>query len=198
MDHLLEHPEKSSRTSLKFAMQRMREHKHLYRARDFSSAAKRMPHVADALSRLFKAAFRHGERQDWYLEYVASPWATHEWSVAQLGRMFPSGRPVRKPLREYFANAIRDANTSLPLLSVACQRLTSWDAPEARSACRDAFSRTSSPHARRVLALTALGAGETRTVVRRWLKTDPENDATLSMLEAEGFGSIRVTKNFAD
>lgn len=61
----------------------------------------------------------------------------------------------------------------------------------------DAFNRAASPHARRVLALTALGAGETRTKVRKWLAADLENEVTLKMLEAGGFGAPQVTKDFA-
>ena len=197
IDRLLEHPEKASRTSLKFATQRMREHGHLTRVQELALAANRMPHAADALFRLFKLAFTHDSMQDWYLEYANSAWATHEWSVAQLGRIFPSGKRVRKPLREYFATAVRDANTSLPMLSVASQRLASWDAAEARDASRDAFNRASSPHARRVLALTALAAGETRTRIRKWLAVDPENDVTLKMLESYGFASPKITADFA-
>jgi hypothetical protein len=198
IDRLLENPEKASRTSIKFATQRMRENDHMTRAQDIALVARRMPHAADALFRLFKVAFTHNSMQDWYLDYAGSAWATHEWSVAQLGRMFPSGKRVRKPLRDFFATAVRDANTSLPLLSVATQRLASWDEAEARDACRDAFSRAASPHARRVLALGALTAGETRTKIRRWLAADPENEVTLKMLESYGFGAPKVTADFAE
>lgn len=97
IDRLLDSPERASRTSLKFATQRMREGGHNYRVSDLALAAKRMPHAADALARLFKQVFTHGSMQDWYLDYAASDWATHEWSVAQLGRIFPSGKAVRKP-----------------------------------------------------------------------------------------------------
>jgi hypothetical protein len=76
--------------------------------------------------------------------------------------------------------------------------LATWDEAEARDACRDAFNRASSPHARRVLALTALGAGETRTKIRRWLAADPENEVTLKMLESYGFVAPKVTADFAD
>lgn len=197
IDRLLEHPERASRTSLKFATLRMRENGHMTRAQEIIQAANRMPHAADALFRLFKEAFTHNSLQDWYLDYATGPWSTHEWAVAQLGRTFPSGKRVRKPLREFFAAAVRDANTSLPLLSVASQRLASWDAAEARDACRDAFARASSPQIRRVLALTALGAGETRTKIRKWLAADPENEVTLKMLESYGFAAPKITADFA-
>lgn len=197
IDRLLSHPEKANRTSVKFAAKRMRENHVHYRVQDLVQAANRMPHAADAWSRLFKEAFTHSSMQDWYLDYASSDWATHEWSVAHYGRMFPSTKPVRKPLREYFAAAIRDANTTLPLLSVACQRLASWDPAEARAACRDAYRKAGSPHARRVLALTALGVGETRTKVRTWLQADKENAPTLAMLETYGFVAPKIQADFA-
>lgn len=198
IDRILEHPEKANRTSVKFATKRMRENSQNYRIQDLALAAKRMPHAADGLARLFKEVFVSESLQDWYLDYAASDWATHEWSVAQFGRMFPSRNAVKKPLRQFVATAIRDANTTLPLLSVACQRLAAWDPAEARGACRDAYRKAATPHARRVLALTALGAGETRTKVRAWLAADKENAPTLAMLESYGFNGPKVQSDFAD
>jgi hypothetical protein len=112
--------------------------------------------------------------------------------------MFPSRKRPRKELREFFAAAVRDANTSLPLLAVATQRLCAWDADEGRTACRDAYKKAATPHARRVLALSALGVGETRTIVRRWLNTDRENYPTLRMLETYGFVPVKVQADFAN
>lgn len=45
--------------------------------------------------------------------------------------------------------------------------------------------------------MTALGAGETRTKVRKWLAADPENEVTLKMLESNGFAAPKVTADFA-
>jgi hypothetical protein len=197
IDRLLAHPEKASRTSIRFATKRMREKSHTYRLQDMAELARRMPHVADAWSRLFKDVFKRSSLQDWYLEYAASDWAAHEWSVAHFGRMFPSHHRPRKELREFFAAAVRDANTSLPLLAVAAQRLCAWDADEGRMACRDAYRRAATPHARRVLALSALGVGETRTIVRRWLNADKENYPTLRMLEHYHFAPVKVQTDFS-
>jgi hypothetical protein len=197
IDRVLTKPEKASRTSIKFAAQRMRENDQRYRVQDLVLAARRMPHAADALSRLFKEAFTHASLQDWFLDYAASDWATHEWAVAQYGRMFPSSKVPKKQLREFFANAIRDANTSLPLLAVASQRLVAWDPSEARTAFRDAFRRAATPHARRAIALAATGAGETRTKIKGWLAADKENAPTLAMLEEFGFAGPKVQADFA-
>ena len=197
IDRLLENPEKAGRTSVKFAATRMRNNKQDYRAQDLIQAARRMPHAADELSRLFKQMFTSDSLQDWYLDYAQSDWATHQWCIAHYGRMFPSSRPPRKPLREFFADTMRDANTELTLLAVASQRLGAWDPVEARAAANDAHRRAHTPHARRILALTALSAGETRTKVRRWLAVDEENDATVKMLEAYGWAGPKVQKDFA-
>jgi Reverse transcriptase (RNA-dependent DNA polymerase) len=197
IDRLLENPEKAGRTSVKFATKRMRDNNQTYRAADILQAAKRMPHVADALSRLFREQFRRTDLQDWYLEYAVSDWATHQWCVAYYGRMFPSGRAPKKALREFFAERVRDANTELTLLSVAAQRLAAWDPAEARTAANDAYRRAATPHARRVLALTALSAGETRTKVRKWLAADLENQPTLKMLEDYGWAGPKVQTDFA-
>lgn len=197
IDRLIDNREKASRTSIRFAAKRMRTHAKHYRVQELIGIAARMPHAADAWARLFKEAFTHGSLQDWYLQYAGSDWATHEWAVAQFGRMFPSSIKPRKALRESFANAVRDANTGLPLLAVAAQRLSSWDPDEARAACRDAYKRASTPHARRVLALSALGAGEGRTKVKSWLSADRENAPTLAMLESVGWSGPKVQPDFA-
>jgi hypothetical protein len=112
--------------------------------------------------------------------------------------MFPSDLKARQPLREFFEQSIRDANTGLPLLAVASQRLGAWDADAARDAYREGYRRSSTPHARRVLGLAALAAGETRTKVKSWLSADPENAPTLAMLESYGWKGPKVQQDFAN
>lgn len=197
IDRLLDSPEKASRTSIRFATTRMRDNNHRYRIQEILELAPRMPHVADACSRLFREVFRSSSLQDWYLDYATGDWSTYQWSVAHFGRMFPSSRPPRKALREYFSTVVRDANTTLPLLAVAAQRLCAWDEEEGRAACRDAYRRAGSPHARRILALSALGAGESRTTIRRWLRVDKENYPTIQMLEHYNYSPLKVTADFA-
>jgi hypothetical protein len=197
LDRLLEKPEKASRTSVRFATLRMRQHESDYRAQDLIQSARRMPHVADALSRLFRLTFTQESLEEWFLDYARSDWATHQWAIAHYGRMFKSDRKPGSGLIDFFANKVRDANTELPLLAVAAQRLVAWDASEARSAFRDAFPKMSTAHARRVLALTALSAGERRGTVRTWLSADAENAPTLLMLEDASFVPPRVESDFS-
>ena len=198
IDKIIEQPEKIGRTSVKFATTRMRSHNSRYRVQELVNLAARMPHAADALSRLFKEVFTNDSLQDWYLDYVASDWATHEWSVAHFGRIFSSDFNAKKSLREFFEKSIRDANTGLPLLAVAANRLGAWDPDEARDAFREGYRRSSTPHARRVLALAALGAGERRTRLKEWLSADPENAPTLAMLETYGWKGPKVQHDFAN
>jgi hypothetical protein len=175
----------------------MRNTGHYYRAQEISSLAARMPHVADVWAQFMKEVFTYGSLQDWFIDYTVGGWATHEWSIAQFARMFPSSKKPRKATRDYFANVVRNANTSVTLLAVAAQRTCAWDPAEGRAACRDAIRRAPTAHARRILALSALTVGEVRGTVRRWLKEDKENHPTLRMLEDRNFVPVKVDKWFA-
>lgn len=197
VDRLLDDRELASRSSIRFAAKRLQDNGHVYRAQDMVGRAARMPHVADSWAELFKTVFTHASLQDWFLDYADSDWATHEWSIAHFARMFPSGKKPRKQLRQHFANKVRDANTSLPLLAVAAQRLSAWDQTEARASFRDAIKRAPTAHSRRVLSLAALEVGETRTIVRKWLGADKENYPTLRMLETEGYAPRKVNAAYA-
>lgn len=198
IDRLLFDPDAASRTSLRFATTRMRLHGSNYRVQEFAALARRMPHAADAFAPLFKHVFTAPSLQDWFLEYASSDWAAFEWSVAQYARLFTSHRSPRKVTRDFYARKVADTDTSLPLLSVAAQRLAAWDPAEARAVIRAAMGRTSHPQSRRVLALAALHAGESRGTLRRWLRQEPENAVTLAMLEHSHFVPPKVSSDFAD
>lgn len=198
VDRLLDERERASRTTVRFVAKRMRDHGHPYRPSDIMELAARMPHVADTWARLMHENFRRGELQDWFLDYTASGWATHDWTVSQFARMLPSSRVPRQAVRDYFADAVRDSNTTIAMLSVAAQRLCAWDSAEGRDACRDAMKRAGTPHARRILALAALGVGERKATIRRWLGSDKENHATLRMLDDRSFTAPKVSTYFAE
>jgi len=198
VDRLLASPESAGRTSLKFAVKRMRDHTVRYRLQEFTVVAKQMPHAADILAPLFKETFATGGLQDWFLDYASSDWASFDWSVSHYVRMFPSSRPPRKPMREYVAKIVADPGSPLPLAAVAAQRLAAWDKSVARSAIRATLSRTSHPQLRRVLVLAALEAGETSLQIRKWLRQEPENALTLEMLEQFNFAPPKIGANYAN
>lgn len=196
IDHLLESPETAGRTSLKFALSRMREHGSRYRIQEFPHLAPRMPQAADALSGLFKEVFTHASLQDWYLDYAQGSWASFEWSMAHFLRMFPSNQKPRRALRDFAAGRLADPASSLPLVAACAQRLAEWDPQEGRAVMRAVEPATTHPQSRRVLALAALEAGERQTTVRRWLGQHDENLPTLRMLERTSFSPPKMSPNF--
>ncbi|MCA1694438.1 MAG: hypothetical protein LC749_06780, partial [Actinobacteria bacterium] len=196
LDRIIDAPEKTGRTSIKFAAVRMRDHGCRHRVMELINASKRMPHAADSLAPLFKMAFTSASLQDWFLEYANENWAAFEWSTAQYARMFDSGVIPNRNIIEYFEKLVQNAGTSLPLLAVTSQRLAEWKPASARAVIRAAVRNASNPHARRVLALSARNAGEPRRVVKAWLEGHDANRVTLAMLESRSYRPVSVVENY--
>lgn len=197
VDRLLDDPARASRTSIKFAALRMQKHGSKYRIQDIARLAAQMPHAADALTPLFKVRFDQGDLQDWFTDYVRSGWASIQWSLAQYLHLFPSETRPRKVIRDYVAERVADAGTSISLLAVSSQRLGAWDPQEARAVLRQVAKRIDNPQSRRVVALAALSAKERRTTVRKWLAQDDDNRVTLEMLESRNFGAPKASEVYA-
>lgn len=197
IEKVLDDPARTSRTTLRFMSKRMRDNENYYRIDDLLSAAPRMPHGADALAMLFKEYYASPGLQEWFLEHAGSDWAAFEWATAQYCRMFTSARAPQKGTITFYAAALGNTSTSLPLLAASAQRMSNWDAGRARTIIHDVMRSTANPHARRVLALAALNAEESRGPVRRWLRTEPENALTLAMLEKFGFVAPKVVADYA-
>ncbi len=85
VDEIIEFPEQTSRTSIRFATKRMRRHKVYNQIPDFVNKAHRMPHGADHLARLFHDSNAWCDLSDWYIKYASGNWAHFEWATAQLG-----------------------------------------------------------------------------------------------------------------
>jgi hypothetical protein len=111
--------------------------------------------------------------------------------------MFGSDRVPGKPLRNYAANVVADGNGSIQLLAAAAQRISQWDRDQTRSAVRTGLGRTNNPHHRRVLALSALGAGEASLQVKKWLKQERENVLTYQTLDDMNFQAPKVGAAYA-
>ncbi len=195
VDRLLERPEHASRTSLRFVTTRMRWHAEYDRVGDLIENAHRMPHGADHLARLFRTSEVWRDLADWYLEYSTGQWSMLQWSVAQLGTMFPSAEP-NDAVRDHLAEVLGTGTSSLPLAALAGERLASWAPDTARVAIREAARDASHPQLRRVLALAGLAAGEERRFIRRLLGEFEENAVTLQMLENTNFRALRVAADF--
>jgi hypothetical protein len=186
IDELLEVPEISPRTGIRFATRRIRDFEQWQFVERFIDTAERMPHAADSLARLFRDADRWSDLVDWYLDYLDSGWNAVDWSSAHLGTMFPSSVAPSQALTGQFAAFVAESD-SLVVLAVASQRLASWDPDLARQAIRAGIDEAQHPLHRRVLALAAVRAGEERDLVRDWLSEFEETSVTLQMLTDQGW-----------
>lgn len=197
VEALLEKPEQADRTSVRFATKRMRDHKLYDQVPAFVERAPRMPQSADHVARLFRDSGVTSDLEDWYVEFCRTDWATIDWSVAQMGTMFPSkSTPSGDGLKDFFAEQLVES-PSLAMTSLAAERLTSWDHDLARQAIRDATDRADNPQIRRALALASVSVGEKRATVRKLLGEFEENAVTLQLLEETSFKKPRVEPDFS-
>jgi hypothetical protein len=188
-------PEMAERTTIRFATRRMRQSGRFDRVAEFAEVARRMPHAADILARLFRDSDHWQELDEWFIEYAGSDWAVSEWSVAQFATMFPSDGLVSDGTFDFLADQLV-ANSSVPMLAVAAQRLAAWDADEARVRIRERAETVVHPLERRVLALAATAADEEPGFARELLAEFEENSATLEMLKARRFRPVPVAPDF--
>jgi hypothetical protein len=189
VNRVLAAPEHADRTTISFITTRMREHSLFERVPDLADAAERMP---DHLARLFRDSGAWSDLQQWYVAYAKSNWGSIDWSVAQLGTMFPSKKRVAQELIDFTSEVVGSNSQSLALASVAAQRIAAWKPSEARYTIREASQDTDHPLFRRSFALAAVGAGERRDVLRSSLSEFEENRLTLLMLEDFRFSKQHV------
>lgn len=196
VDAVLEDREASDRSVVRFVSSRMRDHRILYRVSDLVRVSVRMPHAADHLSRLFRKFVPQGEMQDWFSDYVGSTWNQFEWATAQYATAITPRKVPRRATRSLFSEFLSAPNASLPLLAVAAQRLSVWDARLALEIIEDRVASEVSSQNCRVLSLAALQAGAPGKLVRRWLSQHDENYLTMLMLESRGFSAPQTVRDY--
>lgn len=197
IDRLLCRPEHASRTSIRFATTRMREHNRFERVGAFVAKAHQMPHAHDHLARLFRSSGEWRNLADWFVEHCQRSWAVVPWGTAQLGTMFPASQQVGERLRNHLAMTLATGKAALPLAVLASQRLSCWEPPKARAAIRAAAESAREPHIRRALAISALQASEERKFIRDLLREFRENEVTLTMIEARHFRPLKSVTDFS-
>jgi len=136
--------------------------------------------------------------EDWFLKYVASSWACIDWSVAQLGTMFPSKSPPSDQIQDLFADWL-GAGTGVSIMhfSVAAERLVSWRGKGALDTLEEALRHADHPLYRRVIAISSVNAGAARSQVRGILNEFEENLLTRGMIESTSFKRVAVKRDFA-
>jgi hypothetical protein len=195
LEEVTANPERAARTTIKFVTTRMRWRNIYSRIAPFIETASHMPQGADSLARLFRDSGVWHDLIDWYLDYALGPWGKIDWSVAQLGTMFAVNGRMPISLEEFFLSLLGNKH-SLALTALASQRLAMFGSDEVRYVLREAATFSDNPMHRRVLALSALQAGEPRAVIRRILSEFEENSVTLEMLEDRGFRSVKPVPDF--
>jgi hypothetical protein len=197
IERIIDSPEKTGRTSIRFAALRMASSGNRHRAQELAEQAKRMPHAADALAPLFKRVFLLESLEEWFLEYVEGDWAGFEWTISHYLRMFGAedSRPTDK-LVDYMARLVENPSTSLPLLAAASQRLSVLRPATARTVMRAAARTANSAHVMRILSLAALNAGETKRTVNGWIRQHDSNRVIAEMLTARNAKVIPVVQSY--
>jgi hypothetical protein len=196
VDRILERPELTARTTIRFVTKRMRDSGGYNRTKDLMSVAHRMPQGADSLARLVRDADLWEGYVEWFVKYARSAWVPCDWAVAQFGTMFPAGtNPGHEGLIQTFLGAI-GPTSAISLLALAAHRLASWNPALARGALRDAAARVNAGWQRRILGLAGLQAGLDRGWVRNLLGELDENQVTLALLEETRFTPFRTAGDY--
>ncbi len=196
LDRIIAKPEVANHTSVRFATVQMRRHHRFQRVEELVAVADRMPHASDSLARLFRESGKHADLGEWFVEYLHSNWSKIQLGPARFGTMFPSAEAPPRIVIEALSERVMAGGVSLSLLSLAAQRLAAWEKDDARSLFRELAKTADHPQVRRVLALAALNAGETRHWVSRLLGEFQENAVTLNLLRERRFNPVPPTADF--
>lgn len=196
LDHIIEDPARADRTSIRFAMTRMRRQKVDSRLDRLIGITPLMPHGADHLARAFRDFGIWQSHQDWFIEYSTGPWRKISWSVAQIGTMFPTKTVPTRSVIDHFAKFVTK-RSDFPLLALGAQRLAAWDSRQARDVLHDLVRVADHPQERRIIALAGVAAGEETRFIRRVLSEYEENQLLLAMLEDRGFRAVDPVPDFS-
>lgn len=192
-------PAHASRTTVRFAATRIRDHGLFDRAEQLFNVLPNMPHCADHIGRLLRDAELWHGLSDWYLDYARAFHSTLPWSVFQLGTMFPSSDPPDDDVVDFFLDNLASASFDVLLVPLAASRGAAWAPDQAREAIASAAGkeRYQHPFALRALAFSGRVAGVPKTATRRMLKQFPESRPSLQYLEERDLRPPKVTSDFA-
>jgi hypothetical protein len=195
VERIIAKPESANHTSVRFVTVRMRKYSHYKHLDKLIELAPRMPHASAALSRMFLESGRSRELAGWYADFCKSPWAKMELAVANFAMMFPGTSVPELAVQSALEEKLL-AGCSLPVLAIAGQRLARWQPDRARALFREIARKADHPLQRRVLALAALGANESRTWVTKLLSEFRENAVTLHYLRERSFAPPKDQAEF--
>jgi hypothetical protein len=82
------------------------------------------------------------------------------------------------------------------LLPLAAERTAAWLGQKARAVFREAIERSNHPFERRAIALAAIGLGEEKPLVEKWLDEFPETNVTAKFLRSRNFRPVPTIADF--
>jgi hypothetical protein len=197
LERLLENPEVASRTSVRFALSRVRKHRLFDHLDAIVEAAPMMPHVADDIAQTIRAAGQATERADWFDEYCAGVWGGYSWSQARMASMFddksaPSSTASLGRMTDWFSN-----ETDLPRVAVAARKLAQWKKTDAKEIARERLMTAYSPAVRRIMAYTFVGLRGDRAALRSSLRGATHTDQIiLDFMEDRSFKKLPLKSEF--
>lgn len=197
IEALVESPSVAPRTSIRFAATRIKEHELFELAQEFVNVASLMPHGADHLGRLFRTSDLWSDLGEWWTSYRRSRSGKVDWSVAQLGLMFPADHPP--PVKEVLDACAEELQSvgSLPMFSFAAHRMVTWAPNDARVLLREASKKADNPLHRRVIGVALSHCGATRAEIRSVLSQQETTAMTLRVLEHRNFRPPRVSQDYS-
>src|SRR5258708_9229535 len=145
LDQVIDSPESTDRTTIRFAMTRMRRQHVESRLDGLFNTAHRIPHGPNHLTPAFPHFALCRTHADWYIEYSDGPLNRIGWSVAALGTMFPNKPHPPRIVIDRFARFLSE-RSSLPMLALGAQRLSEWDPRQARDLLHHLAERADHRH----------------------------------------------------
>ena len=186
-DQLLSNPDVASRSDGKLALRSLREYEIFDRLPEWIEAAHRVPHLADSLSRYFadarlKNADGIDRHEEWFLNYVTTPWGRLDWARAQHALAFSSEDMPAGVVGLLWSWL--ETGTDVQTIAVATQRLASHDGRRFRTTVRQRIDSVADPLLLRVFGLGLVTAGDTQQMVKSILSRSPYTNLTLKYLES--------------
>jgi hypothetical protein len=201
-EEVLADPGKYDRSVVRFVLRSLRDNSAFDSHEKWRGLVPQLPHLVDYIGRYLRDAAHYpfctlqwGALQDWFSEFVVTPWATLPWVRAQLGLIFDSAHTESSNMKEVYREWL-ESSDDLQLIAVAAQRLGVVDPGMVRDIIRGRLDHVASPLILRVLGLGLLAVDEERALVESVLRRDPRNTLLCKMFDDRGYRAPPVPGDF--
>lgn len=201
-EEILDDPSKYDRSVVRFVLRSLRDNSAFDSHEKWRALVPQLPHLVDYIGRYLRDAAHYpgctlqwGDLQDWFSEFVSTPWATLPWVRAQIGLIFDSVHTDSPNMKDIYRDWL-ESSDDLQLIAVAAQRLGMVDPSMVRDIIRGRLDHVTSPLILRVLGLGLLAVDEESMMVESVLKRDPRNILLCKMFDDRGYRAPPVAGDF--